>query len=620
MQLVYLYIHKYKGIERFACPFTSKYLFETVIDKDDTKKIRLTVSLNNQHIPDFFEGTNTSEVTAIIGQNGAGKSSIIRWIRKSLDDHNSGFFEHIILGFENEHGELIIEQEAGLKLDLAVNDGIRHRTEEVGEVSRAFGVRSRGHTLSGFYQNVSTIYYSNTLDYAMRNGLLRTWYDIDDEDSADSYNLDISTRYLLLHASSKNDGEDSHKLENFILDEQKRSVLFGLGQNEYQLPFPVPPTYALELNLPKDYDGHLKRDIGDLLTRIARIHENNRRFMFGMDVTFIVGIISRLKLTGLITENEVSIKETINEFYEILEQEKYNSTQHIEHLLQKIVTNSELAKLEKGIKYYLNKLRTGISAVYAKAWRDLDNDYSIYLRNGVFSQIELTGILELISDEAIGIPLFNYYWRGLSSGEQSMLSFYSRLYEIRNQVHSSNVLILIDEGDAYFHPEWQRKFLSDVTKFVSKLFATKKVQYIFSSNTPFIAADLPTSKVIHLERDNECRTSVAVQVTNETFASNIHTLLASNFYLSSFLGEFAKDKIEGMVKELNKQSKDLSAERRENIKKLISQVGEPIIKKRLEHLYFEKTGEGTETVEDRIKKLRDEADRLDKGQQRNEDQ
>ncbi|MED1785734.1 hypothetical protein P4V43_28370 [Brevibacillus fortis] len=68
----------------------------------------------------------------------------------------------------------------------------------------------------------------------------------------------------------------------------------------------------------------------------------------------------------------------------------------------------------------------------------------------------------------------------------------------------------------------------------------------------------------------------------QTFAANIHTLLSDAFFLpDGLLGEFAKQKINGLVQELYQDDIADIQEKEHSIRKHIEIIGEPVIRNKL---------------------------------------
>ena len=67
----------------------------------------------------------------------------------------------------------------------------------------------------------------------------------------------------------------------------------------------------------------------------------------------------------------------------------------------------------------------------------------------------------------------------------------------------------------------------------------------------------------------------------ETFGANIHTLLSSSFFMNDGLvGNFAKEKIKGVIDFLNGEESDIQDE--EEAQQYINLIGEPVIKRQLQ--------------------------------------
>ena len=153
----------------------------------------------------------------------------------------------------------------------------------------------------------------------------------------------------------------------------------------------------------------------------------------------------------------------------------------------------------------------------------------------------------------------------LSSGEQQMIhSINSVLYHLLNlnSVHNGgdsriafkSVNIIFDEIELYFHPDYQRKFIDQLLKAIDRLKLGKdsegitSLNILFSTHSPFILSDIPSSNILRLAEGKPQHNNEA----NETFGANVHDLLADSFFLDKgFMGEFVKNKVNESIAFLN---------------------------------------------------------------------
>lgn len=213
---------------------------------------------------------------------------------------------------------------------------------------------------------------------------------------------------------------------------------------------------------------------------------------------------------------------------------------------------------------------------------------------------------------------------GLSSGETNLLSMFSLLYcifpmDYTNQkngkykiynkwstgqyIPCNNLIIMVDEADLTFHPEWQQEYIAILTAFLSKIYPNEcceNIQLILSTHSPILLSDIPQQNVICLEVNEKKAVSVVDSTNISTFGQNIHLLYREGFFLrKGTMGKFAHDKIqecfemlENIEKEIEEWGEvcnrsDLDGRVNEIYQKLNNQrrfvmlVAEPIIKKRL---------------------------------------
>lgn len=229
--------------------------------------------------------------------------------------------------------------------------------------------------------------------------------------------------------------------------------------------------------------------------------------------------------------------------------------------------------LDFSIKFYgLNKVDKKFR--YGNQVRcrlDLNNKLDQSILSDYFDIKTLTGFLHLDWK-------FNLHNNGqLSSGEKAKFNLFSRFHSVHKKGKQlDNLIILIDEGDTLFHPEWQRTYFKDLIQGLKLIFKnSKSIQIIFTTHSPFVTSDLPWYSIIKLDKDEESGlTKVFYNNDKPTFAANIHDLFADSFYMENgFVGEFAKEKIKSLFERIKQPSKDSILE----LEKEIKLIGEPFI-------------------------------------------
>ncbi|GAA5018427.1 hypothetical protein GCM10025794_06130 [Massilia kyonggiensis] len=157
---------------------------------------------------------------------------------------------------------------------------------------------------------------------------------------------------------------------------------------------------------------------------------------------------------------------------------------------------------------------------------------------------------------------WSFEFSGISEGQKTLLTFYSRLYHAMQMARTvGNAVILIDEHETGLHPEWQRRYLKELIDFIgreNKLPTT--VQVLLSTHSPFVVSDLPAQLVNIVDPAPGAR--------QETFAANLLDLLLSPVFMDKSTGEFAASKIRELLASV------AEAQRPEDVEKLrgITQV------------------------------------------------
>jgi hypothetical protein len=187
-----------------------------------------------------------------------------------------------------------------------------------------------------------------------------------------------------------------------------------------------------------------------------------------------------------------------------------------------------------------------------------------------------------------------------SSGEKQMLNnVSSTIYHLRNINSVSNpelikykhINLIFEEIELYFHPEYQRNYIDFLLKSIRKinLHYIDSINMCFITHSPFILSDIPQHNILFLQVDENEKKSLPRKESIKTFGANINDMLANGFYLQDgFMGEFAKNKLEDIIKNLNKVDKEENNSDVNEILKIIELIGEPFLREKLKEMFFNK--------------------------------
>ena len=218
---------------------------------------------------------------------------------------------------------------------------------------------------------------------------------------------------------------------------------------------------------------------------------------------------------------------------------------------------------------------------------------------------ELTGDLEWderLIDELLNSP--HAYFRPFSSGQYSRFAFLARLYwymgggekfwkssnmkntlgvfernyrfeskeSIRwlkeSQLSSESVVLLIDEGELYYHPEWQRCFVKDVFDIISEYEHYVNVQVVFTTSSTFMLSDILREDVVVLSEPNK-QIEPYLDRNIQTFGQNIHMLLANRFFMDSTIGRKSEELITNLFEMLRIEESETPTNVRKRVREKI---------------------------------------------------
>ena len=201
------------------------------------------------------------------------------------------------------------------------------------------------------------------------------------------------------------------------------------------------------------------------------------------------------------------------------------------------------------------------------------------------------------NERIAGIINFEPSQGSLSSGENALLNFYSRIYDYFTQNSTylpsieikKNYILVLDEADLGFHPKWKKKYINSISEFLGSFFKSfdAGIHIIFTTHDPLTLSDIPNENIVYLDKINESTLVLTgVNRPKKSFGANITDLLADSFFVDDgLIGDFAKEKIKNTVNWLRNSERDNSLN--DYYKSIIKIIDEPIIKGKLSELYDE---------------------------------
>lgn len=614
-RLLYLYIHHFRNIKEQGFNLSSAYSvhFSAAFAEERFHSPKLSIDLLKPEIRSLFDPTFT-DVKGIIGENGAGKSTVLQYLafrsHRHLDHQTYPKAEYrdiIIFEDSDEYGTSVIRIYAG------EDWGIDKANVAFTSLSKDFTIES----IQDIYWedmhriNTSVIYYSNVFDNkfeAAYNGL-----------------NNISTNFLLR--------EDLIKLTNDIQNTAKvsESVAHSLMENSRRISFALLFRNRLPFELPDHLIVYFRGGTDMLLDKKIKdqkVREDPGRVEL---IPLVESWLMKFKTEGprsprarlhkayldyLILYHFLDEHTIISGFYkgypaykvQVLKlfNEYYDTDTGI-HDCDGLI--SELEKMEAavnaGVPIGLNDSKISgyiqkfsgldhlMKPFYEVKGLHFDTGFKLPITEETYRLYEQYKQTVFITD------YLDFSFPDMSSGELGFLTLFSRFFSLVDPVSvvfqltdHKHLLILIDEGDLYFHPKWQVTFMDYLNDMLPKIYHGKTIQLIITSHSPFIASDFLQSQLLLLRKgkaadilpvSGEPATGLCMinETIEHTFGANIHELLADSFFLDgAHIGQLAKRTIYKILDQLSGAEVNDPFTQPE-ILKIINQVGEPWVKSRL---------------------------------------
>jgi predicted ATPase len=541
MELVYLWVEEYKNIKNQGFNFSPRYECEF-----DGENLTIEDKYKDKDYMSIFP--DNINITAIVGENGSGKSSLAQ----ILAYYNRGDFSKL-----NNSFLIFLRNDKFYSLNtnnLSSNVEIKSSTRS---------------PFFSYFANEITTFLNGSYPLSLKN------YDrFDAMKDNQKQNMMPNNKYLsiykekILEIELFNNRFEKILIENqnlfqlinqkFIFDNKKREIHFyeigaSLGGEDDPINkiFKESPYTGNTL-----FDDKVLEDTSHqtyfykylILNRLMFIDER-----MGVDLKTLIEDIKKIFQKEIFEDKDYS--QIINEIHKVnpIDDDKYKIDN-----VQKILENFEY----KNNNIWVEKNSTNISQAYSfnnSLLNTIDN-YNTIRTNYFHNNNE------------------EYNYLSLSSGEREYIKLFTHIIYHLQQDDRRDIFFL-DEPDLALHPNWQKKLIKDLVHFTEK----KSIQLILTSHSPFILSDIPKEHVIFLQDFKQKEPFKDKQ----TFGANIHTLLSDGFFMSDgLMGEFAKGKIKDIKNFYEKVKKDDNPkqnhsdeyeENEKDFKHIQSIIGEPFL-------------------------------------------
>jgi hypothetical protein len=599
MELIYLWVETYKNIKREGFPFSATHLCELEQESDlSIRSFRIVEEKENDM--NLF-GSKIESVTGIIGENGSGKTNILDLIGMKVNQRSFEKEAKYFILYKQSKTKYVIEGK-GIDVISPILQGITI-TPSFKDI---YSLLVRYDEGSGSFKFMRFLNYTEREHHSLKilsfnkQDASRPFVGPHDILEASHLFERITLQPLSIGYYSK-----YKMLVEFNKDKDERKRLFS-AKNRVFLKISPNLRYKtdskekldLKVNYDRDYRSVIMKigaplDAEDILPDkrksqwILFLHEDYLHFTWH-------SLVDHMKRNGSVVEEILELKKEI----ESVEVEKDEERPYYEKLLERL-----MREIGDRLEYNMNgenmffQAYQGLISLLQNIPSEYFHEYTINIAISDEEMDVVTELLKTLDNEYLKMDEPDFLNRVLSvdfypfsSGEEAYLDLFATLYQgvtLDTNQEKKKLLILLDEPDRYMHPEWCRLFLWEFKRFLEGLPGGYiDYQVVFTTHSPFLISDLPNSHVITLKKQTQSGKCMVIHdsLQVQTFASNIHALLADKFFLDSTMGELAIQSINKAIKQLN-DNRPLKEKAKLRIISLIEQIGEPIIRTQLLEMY-----------------------------------
>ncbi|NUU73942.1 AAA family ATPase [Paenibacillus xylanilyticus] len=626
MKLLFIYIESYGDMFKdISFNFSAEYNI-----KYDSQEQELSIDKNSNY-PSRFYGRNISDITGIVGKNGAGKTSLLEIIGRNNKDRLelSNFKEtledrYFMVFLENDH-KFYFEGIGKIMINNIEN--YIDRLSGEGEIYRSF-----------FFEKIEDSHLQIIPDYINRV-IDRIVYIRDEIIQSSGDRLQLLVPEEINFIQRVKGGKYSWVVWYKLYLNLFRKGTIETPKIEITLRFDDRlKNISRRISVPTS-DEHSTTFHGRLVV-VDEWEEDFFNHFFELIINQFIAITKQVCYEGDDQDEEIEkivghikgLKRddfSIDRFRQLFEKiEQVNEKYDKSHLDGSIVRGLFKYIVNFFVSVYAAKeyILPGIYEFRLVVSAD-EHNQRIYevLKNYDALQTYLQDKFDSLNLDEIDEPENNYKVKAdesytpfiidnvnMSTGERNLLKLLSSIvYAVNVSFREipilqgspdeiKNYIFLIDEIESTMHLEWSRNLIFYIVNELDEItirlgnkdyFLSDfgvQVQLIFSTHSPFLLSDLNRDSIIALTKD---KTGKVKKITNiKSFAQNIQRIMSNEFFIKNSYGEFAQEKIKEIILCCEKKE-PFKQEEKEHIRYTINEIGEPILRKKLQEKFILKLKE-----------------------------
>lgn len=515
-------------------------------------------------------------INVVVGKNGAGKSTLVELLFTIINTMNLVLIDkdEEVSNNLNIHAELIYVDDFIYRI-ICRGSSIKIERYYQREIDKSQIIYTKDLEHDTNISTIKNLFYNLHINYSLHslNDIyLGTWvnslfHKVDDyktpillEPHRVNGNIDVNVQFkltqdrLLSYILNKDDKDSKFSFKQ--ISKKAKAVKIKLRINYKKF------THS-KFKSTKEYNEYTK------LLKIIELRFNTQYLKLEKEI--LQSILSGEEIKEnkylhyyiIIYIYNKLIKLRNQDFFSKIEKKDYHKMVEIV-----LTTNSfKTLKVKRAI-FFMKYLDLWIKDCDSSNMIDIDLLTEI-INDQLVNNLKKQKLFEIIPPSIFDIGIYfenNNELQSLSSGErQKIFLINTILYHVNNIAIDNkykNVNIILDEIELYFHPEMQKELISELLFNIKQNYEVDKlrcINIILVTHSPFILSDVTANNILVLDENSNQERNLALP-----FGANVYDLLKKNFFMTTFMGDYVKSKIIGIIKILDFYYENKNKAREEN--------------------------------------------------------